>query len=271
MHPILRVGVKAARRAGNIILRHMGNLEQITVEKKGRNDFVSQIDRLAEEDIIDTIRYGYPDHAIVAEESGTQKGKDAITDKHDSYKWIIDPLDGTTNYLHGHPQFAVSIGVTRNDILEHAIIFDPLRDELYTATRGSGAHLNDRRIRVSKAHKLEGALLATGFPFKKLEYIDAWKRVFTALLPKVSDIRRAGAASLDLAYLACGRVDGFWEAGLKPWDIAAGCLLIREAGGLIADFQGNQEYMQSGHLVAANALIFNELLKIVNSRAGEIR
>ena len=268
MSPVLNIAIKAARRAGKTILRYLDRLDRVVVEKKGRNDFVSAVDRMAEEDIIDTIHSLYPNHGIVAEERG---GELAVSD-HPDYReiqWIIDPLDGTANYLHGHPQFAVSIAARQNGELQHAVIFDPLRDEMYTASRGTGAQLNNRRIHVTHQNKLARSLLATGFPHKYQDKnradFDLWMHSFQTLLPKVSDMRRGGSAALDLAYVACGRLDGFWEPGLEAWDIAAGSLLVREAGGLVADFQGAQNFFETGEVIAANRLIFNELLMIVSA------
>ena len=266
MDPILNVAVKAARRAGRTILRYLDRLDRVSVEQKGHNDFVSEVDRMAEEDIIETIRFLYPNHAIVAEESGGELS-DNFGGSGDSgnqeFEWIIDPLDGTANYLHGHPQFAVSIAARQNGRLAHGVVFDPLRDEMYTASRGQGAQLNNRRIRVTHQDKLERSLLATGFPYKHRADFEPWMRSFQTLLPKVADVRRCGSAALDLAYVACGRLDGYWEPGLEPWDIAAGSLLVREAGGLVADFQGKQDFLQTGQVIAANRMIFNELLRII--------
>ncbi|MDH3689014.1 MAG: inositol monophosphatase [Gammaproteobacteria bacterium] len=255
MHPIITIATRAARRAGNVIVRHLDRLDRLEVESKGKNDFVSQVDRLAETEIIQVLRHAYPDHAILAEESGAQEGND--------YEWIIDPLDGTTNYLHGFPQFAVSIALRYRGELQHGLVFDPLRDELFTASRGNGAYLNDRRIRVSKVTQLEDALLGTGFPFRALSKLDLWLLTFRALFPRCSGIRRAGAAALDLAYVATGRFDGFWEMDLSPWDLAAGCLLIQEAGGLLSDFDGEANYLKNGNIVAANSYIYNEMHDII--------
>jgi myo-inositol-1(or 4)-monophosphatase len=253
MHPLLNTAVKAARRAGNILLRNADRLERLTVETKGGNDFVTEVDRLAESEIIEILRRAYPDHAILAEESGAQPG--------DDYCWIIDPLDGTTNFLHSYPQYAVSIALQHKGRLEQAVIFDPHRNELYTATRGQGAHLNDRRIRVSRTQDFNRALLGTGFPFKSREYLEAWIGVFRQVAPETSGVRRAGSAALDLAHVACGRFDAFWEFGLRPWDMAAGCLLIEEAGGLVGDPAGGQAHLRTGLLVAGNPKIYPELLK----------
>ncbi len=255
MHPMLNTAIKAARRAGKVIMRYHDQLDRLAVESKGRNDYVSEVDRRAEEEIIGVIRSAYPDHAILAEESGKQDGND--------YLWIIDPLDGTTNYLHGFPQFSISIALYVQNKPNQAVVFDPLRNELFTAGRGTGAQLNDRRIRVSGTSRLERTLLGTGFPFKSMEHLDSWIKIFRTLLPQTSGVRRAGSAALDLAYVACGRLDGFWEFGLSPWDMAAGCLLIEEGGGLVGDFSGEQGYLESGNLVAGNPKIHPELLRVI--------
>lgn len=265
MSPILNIAVKAARRAGKTILRYYDRLERVTVEQKGPNDFVSEVDRLAEDDIVDIIRARYPGHAIVAEERGGELG--ALGADPRGIEWLIDPLDGTTNYLHGHPQFAVSIAARQDGRLQHAVIFDPLREEMYTASRGQGAQLNSRRIRVTTQDKLAHALLATGSR-KRAGPADPWLRTFKALLAQAVDVRRSGSAALDLAYIACGRLDGYWQSGLAPWDMGAGSLLVREAGGLTADFAGAQQYLESGEIVAANPFIFNELLLVIAAHAN---
>lgn len=255
MHPMLNTAVKAARRAGKVIMRYASQLDRLTVESKGRNDFVSQVDHEAEADIIDTLRRAYPDHAILAEETGRQGKSD--------YLWIIDPLDGTTNYLHGYPQYAVSIGLYHQNKPFQAVVFDPLKNELYTASRGAGAQLNDRRIRVSGLAHLDKALLATGFPFRSMDNLDVFINTFRAILPQVSGVRRAGSAALDLAHVACGRLDGFWEFGLSSWDMAAGGLLVQEAGGLIGDCCGGQTYLESGHIVVGSPKIYAEILTLI--------
>ena len=255
MHPMLNMAIKAARRAGSIIMRYSTQLDRLTVESKGRNDFVTEVDRMAESEIINVIRSAYPDHAILAEESGEQAGN--------NYLWMIDPLDGTTNYLHAFPQFAVSIALLHKGKLDQAVVFDPLRNELFTSSRGTGAQLNDRRIRVSQIQALQYALLGTGFPFKSQESLDLWIKTFRNLLPKSSGVRRAGSAALDLAYVACGRLDGFWEFGLKPWDMAAGCLLIQEAGGLVADISGLEDCLMRGNILAGNPRIYKEMLRSI--------
>ena len=250
---MLNTAIKAARQAGNLILRYSEKLDRLAVETKGRNDFVSEVDRDAEAEIIYVIRKAYPDHAILAEETGEHDGS--------TYQWVIDPLDGTTNFLHGYPQYAVSIALLDKGKLDQAVVFDPLRDELFTASRGAGAQLNDRRIRVSSATRMSEALLGTGFPFKEFDNLETWISSFRTLLPLTSGVRRAGSAALDLAHVASGRLDGFWEIGLKPWDIAAGSLLIEEAGGMVSDFVGGQNFLESGNIVAGAPKIHPEILK----------
>jgi len=253
MHPMLNMAVKAARSAGQIIMRHLDQLERLTVEIKGRKDYVSEVDRMAEHEIIRILHAAYPNHGILAEETGAHAGDDFV--------WIIDPLDGTTNFLHGFPHFGVSIALKHRDRLEQAVVFDAPRNELFTATRGSGAQLNDRRIRVSRVTDLEYALLGAGFPFRSHHYMDAWINTLKEFMLSTSGIRRPGSASLDLAHVACGRFDGFWEMGLSPWDMAAGALLIQEAGGMVSDFAGGQNYLESGNIVAGNPKIHAEMLR----------
>lgn len=261
MQPMLNIAVRAARAAGNIIVRHYDRLDQLTVQTKERNDFVSEVDRQAEQEIIYTLRKAFPNHGILAEESGLKEG--------DDYQWIIDPLDGTTNFLHGFPQFAVSIALRHKGRLEQAVVYDPLRQELFTASRGCGALLNDRRIRVTAHRQLEGALLGTGFPFKSQQHLEAYLDMFRALFPQTAGIRRAGSAALDLAYVAAGRLDGFWEIGLNTWDMAAGVLLIQEAGGLSGDFVGGHDYLEHGNIVAANPKLFPAILKAIRPHLSE--
>jgi myo-inositol-1(or 4)-monophosphatase len=254
---MLNTAITAARAAGNVILRNMDKVDRLTIEVKAKNDFVSEVDRKAEERIIYTLRKAYPDHSILAEESGLDDAQNS------DYQWIIDPLDGTTNFLHGFPQFAVSIALQHKNRLEVAVVFDPLKNELFTAARGEGAQLNERRIRVSAQKRLTGALLGTGFPFKQPQHLDTYLATFKAVHPEAAGIRRAGSAALDLAYLAAGRLDGFWELGLSSWDIAAGVLLVREAGGIVTDFSGNGNYLETGNVVAAAPKLFPELFETI--------
>jgi myo-inositol-1(or 4)-monophosphatase len=259
MHPIINIAVRAARRAGDRIAHSLEQVDRLDVTEKSTNDFVSEVDRQAEETIIAVIREAYPNHGILAEESGAQPGQKGG----EAYQWVIDPLDGTTNFLHGFPQFAVSIAMRHKGRLEHAVIYDPLRQELFSASRGSGAQLNDRRLRVSTRKGLDGALLGTGFPFKQQKYLDTYLATFRALFPMTAGIRRPGSAALDLAYVAAGRLDGFWEIGLQPWDMAAGALLIQEAGGLVSDFSGGNAFLETGNLVAGNPKVFKAILQAI--------
>ncbi len=255
MHPMLTIAVKAARRAGNLIHRAADNLDHLTVTKKSHADYVSEVDRVAEQEIIKTLLDAYPDHAILAEESGAQGDSE--------YVWIIDPLDGTTNFLHGYPQYAVSIALQHKGVLTQAVIYDPTKNDLFTATRGRGAYLNDHRLRVSKRKELADCLIGTGFPYTKFEHLDAYMGILRDMMQKTSGLRRPGSAALDLAYTAAGRYDGFFETGLKPWDIAAGCLLITEAGGLVGDLQGNDGFLKSGNLCAGSPKIFAQMLQVI--------
>ena len=253
MHPMLNTAVKAARRAGNIINRAAQNLDVLAVTQKAANDFVTEVDRDAERAIIKILLDAYPGHSILAEESGASGRSE--------FRWIIDPLDGTTNFLHGFPQYAVSIALEHKGIITQAVIYDPVRNDLFTASRGRGAYLSDHRIRVSRRTRIEQSLLGTGFPFREFSSVDAYLAMFRDLTQKTAGIRRAGAATLDLAYVAAGRLDGFWEFGLSPWDMAAGSLLIVEAGGLVGDFEGNSGFLESGKIVAGNPKVFAQLIQ----------
>jgi myo-inositol-1(or 4)-monophosphatase len=254
MHPILNIAVRAARRAGSIINRATLDGSALEVKSKQVNDYVTQVDRAAEEAIIGIVHKAYPGHAFLAEESGS-------TGAAAEYRWIIDPLDGTTNFIHGFPQYCVSVAVEHRGALAHAVVYDPVRNELFTASKGGGAFLNDRRIRVSKCARLQDALVGTGFPFKELTRVDLYLRQLKRLMSDASGVRRAGAAALDLAYVACGRLDAFWELGLSPWDMAAGALLIQEAGGLVGDLKGDSGFMDSGDVCAAAPKVFPALLE----------
>ena len=256
MQPMLTIAVRAARSAGNIIIRYMDRVDSLSVQSKDRNDFVTEVDQKAEQEIISILRKAYPGHGILAEESGARAG--------DDYEWIIDPLDGTTNYLHGFPQFAVSIALRHKGRMQEAVVYNPLSQELFTASRGYGAFLNERRIRVSNRKGLDGALLGTGFPFKAQQHLETYLDMFRALFPLTAGIRRPGSAALDLAYVAAGRLDGFWEIGLNIWDMAAGVLLIQEAGGISSDFVGGHDYLANGNLVSGNPKVFAEILKTIH-------
>ena len=244
MHPLVNIAVTAARAAGKIIMRHAERVEQLQVEKKGRNDFVTLVDRGAEAAIVEHIRKNYPDHAILAEEGGAS-GESEVT-------WIIDPLDGTTNFLHRLPHYAVSIGVQIKGVLSHGVIYAPCTQDLYTASRGEGAQLNNRRIRVSPCKALEQALVGTGVPIRTAN-LDSYLPQLKNIVSQTAGVRRAGAAALDLAYVAAGRLDAFWELNLKPWDIAAGIVLVQEAGGMVSEIYGGDDVLATGHILAANA------------------
>jgi myo-inositol-1(or 4)-monophosphatase len=265
MQPLLNIAIRAARKAGNLIVRSMNRLDSIAVESKGRNDFVSDVDRGAEQEIINAVRRVYPAHAFLAEESGRTPGVGGP----DEYLWIIDPLDGTTNFLHGFPQFCVSIAVQYRARTEHAVVYDPLRQELFTASRGEGAHLEGRRIRVSATRSLEGALIGTGFPYREnLRHLDAYLAMLKAVSLKAAGVRRPGAAALDLAYVAAARTDAFWELGLSAWDTAAGVLLIQEAGGRIGTLTGG-DYTLGPHIVAGTPKVYEALLAELKPHLGE--
>src|SRR5687767_8077604 len=256
MQPLLNIAVRAARRAGEVIVRGMNRVHRLEIRQKGQNDFVSEIDTQAEMEIIDTVRKSYPDHAFLAEESGSHGGS-----INSEFVWIIDPLDGTTNYLHGFPQFAVSIGVQRRGRMEHGVVYDPLRQELFTTSRGEGAQVDGKRIRVSTHVGLDRALIGTGFPYRSnVQYLDAYLAMLKVVMQATAGIRRPGAAALDLAYVAAGRLDAFWEIGLSPWDTAAGGLLITEAGGLVGTLTG-AEYRQQGHILAGSPKVYAALLE----------
>ena len=244
----MNIAVDAAREAGQVILRHAERMDRVKIGEKARNDLVTDVDQMAEEAIIAVIKEAYPEHDILAEESGVSKTSEQAS----KVRWIIDPIDGTTNFVHGIPVYCTSIAIQVDNKLTHAVIYDPNRNELFTASRGKGAQKDGKRIRVSDTPRLGQALLATGFPYSEMNNLNPWLKSFTALLPRARGIRRAGSAALDLAWVACGRYDAFWELGLKPWDIAAGLLLVKEAGGLVSDNDGKQNQLQSGHIVASN-------------------
>ncbi|WP_373019021.1 inositol monophosphatase family protein [Thiomicrorhabdus sp.] len=258
MHPLLNVASIAARSAGSNIMHHLDNIDRLHIEHKGKNDYVSEVDKEAERTIIQTIQKYYPDHTIIAEESGKSSGN-----KKSDIEWIIDPLDGTTNFLHQFPSFSVSIAVKEKGKLMHGVIFDPLRDEMFSATRGSGAKLNNFRIRTSEQKTLDNALLATGFPYHDFSYLDSYMASLKSFMLTTAGVRRAGSAALDLAYVACGRVDGFWEFNLKPWDIAAGALIAQEAGALVTDFMGAENYLESGNILVSNPKLYKEMAQTI--------
>jgi len=262
---MLNIALRAARNAGEFIARATEHIDLIDVEEKGLNDFVTEVDRSAERLILETLRDKYPDHTYTAEESGTSVGKDKDSGENSEYEWIIDPLDGTTNFIHGFPHYAVSIAVRYQGKLEHAVILDPVRNEEFTASRGRGAQMNGKRLRVSSRKSLTGALIGTGFPFRQDQaaYMDNYLNMFQSVAAKTAGIRRPGAASLDLAYVAAGRIDGFWEMGLQEWDMAAGVLLIQEAGGMVSDITGNNKHLKTGNIVGGNPKVFKALLQTI--------
>jgi myo-inositol-1(or 4)-monophosphatase len=261
MQPMLNIAVRAARSAGDLILRSTDNVGRLTVDQKGKNDYASEVDRMVEREIIGIIKAAYPDHAILAEESGKHKGNDFV--------WVIDPLDGTTNFLHGFPQYSVSIALKYKGKLEVGVVYDPLRDELFTAKRGGGAMLNNRRLRVTHQNSLKGALIGTGFPFKTDKHLDAYIGMFRALTTECAGIRRAGSAALDLAYVAAGRMDGYWEIGIMEWDMAAGILLIKEAGGVVTDFSFNDNYFESGNVIVGSPKMHQLMYQLIEPHVTE--
>ena len=267
MEPMIRVAAAAARKAGEVIAHAFRDIDLIKVEKKAPTDFVTAVDHAAERILIEEISGRFPDHKFLGEETGISGNAES------DVEWIIDPLDGTTNFVRGIPQFAISIGCKVNGRLEHGLILDPISDDEFSASRGQGARLNGKRIRVSDSKALAGSLLATGIPFgdATMPYIESYLKCTEELLKKnTSGIRRLGAASLDLAYLAAGRFDGFYEINLKPWDIAAGVLIVREAGGLVSDLAGGDKYMDTGHILCANPKVFKEMLPIVKRNLGHL-
>jgi myo-inositol-1(or 4)-monophosphatase len=255
VHALLNIAVRAARAAGEVIIRSLNRLESLTITSKDRNDFVTEVDHAAEAEIIKLIRKNYPNHAFLAEESGRSGDSDTV--------WIIDPLDGTTNFLHGFPTFSVSIACQTRGKLEHGVVYDPISQEIFSASRGGGAHLDNRRIRVSKQRVLEGSLIGTGFPYRaNTKYLDSYLSMLKAVMQNTAGVRRPGSAALDLAYVAAGRTDAFWEIGLSPWDTAAGTLLIQEAGGRIGTLTGG-DYTQGGNVLAGTPKVYAALLELL--------
>lgn len=260
--PLLNIAVEAARSAGNIIIRAANRLDTVKIAEKRPNDLVTEIDQRAEQEIIAIVRKAFPSHGFICEESGIIEGGD--------YQWIIDPIDGTRNFIHGFPHYAVSIAVAHKNRIEHGVIYDPNRQELFTASRGKGAHLNERRIRVKDRKRLEECLFGTGFAYRHSDKSSLTPaKIFQSMIALNGDIRRAGAATLDLAYVACGRLDGFWEMGLHIWDIAAGILLVKEAGGMVCDPFGGEDYLKTGNIVAANPAIMRQFLKAIKPQLDE--
>ena len=263
MHPMLNIAIRAARAGGAVIVRHVDRVDTLVITEKARNDFVSDVDRMAEEVIVDTILRSYPQHAILAEESGAHGDSE--------YQWVIDPLDGTTNFLHGLPHYCVSVALLHRGRLDQAVVFDPISQELFTATRGGGAQMDNKRIRASQRKGLKHTLLGTGFPIRQLNHLDSFMASLAAVIPHTAGVRRTGSAALDLAYVAAGRLDGFWEFGLAPWDIAAGALLVREAGGIVTDCEGGENYMDSGNIIAAGPKVIPELGALIQPHARRRR
>ena len=261
-HPMLNVAVKAARTAGSIINRAALDIESVRISQKKANDFVTEVDHAAERIIIDTLLSAYPGHGIWAEESGRTMGA-----KDSDYVWIIDPLDGTTNFIHGLPVYCVSIALAVKGKVEHAVVYDPTRNDLFTASKGRGAFLNERRIRVSKRNQLKESLISTGFPFRPGDDFNRYLAMMGEVMQRTAGLRRPGAAALDLAYVAAGFTDGFFETGLKPWDVAAGSLLITEAGGLIGNFVGEADFMDQGECLAGNPRVFAQLVQLLGKHS----
>jgi myo-inositol-1(or 4)-monophosphatase len=257
MHPTLSTAVKAARRAGSIITRASEDIGSLTINDKGFNDFVSEVDLASEKEIIRVLKASYPDHAFLGEESGLSHQADNV--------WIIDPLDGTTNFLHGFPQYCVSIALEEKGEITQAVIYDPNRNDLFTATKGQGAYLNQRRMRVSNKSKLKECILGTGFPFRDFQHLPVYLKIFEEVVRGTSGVRRPGSAALDLAYVAAGWFDGFFEINLSKWDIAAGGLLVTEAGGIVSDFSEKDGWLHSGNIVATTPKIYDPLIKIIRN------
>ena len=261
MHPMLNTAIKAARAAGEIILRNIDRVDTLTISNKSRNDYVSEVDKKAEAEIIRILSRAYPEHGFFGEESGDQsEGRE--------YQWVIDPLDGTTNFLHAIPQYSVSIALRRDRHFEQAVVYVPFKDELYTASRGAGAQLNGKRIRVSSARSLEGALLGTGIPFREDQNLELYLETLRVLVPGTAGVRRAGSAALDLAYVAAGRFDGFWEFGVNKWDVAAGILLVQEAGGLVGDLYGGLNHYENGDILCGGAKVYKNMLERLRNVSG---
>jgi len=258
LHPMLNIAIKAARAAGAVINRASLDIEKVQVESKGVNDFVTEIDKHAEAVIVDILLQAYPGHGILAEESGRELGA-----KDSEFLWIIDPLDGTTNFIHGFPVYGVSIALAWRGVVQQAVVYDPNRNDLFYASRGRGAYLNDRRLRVSKRLRLADSLIGTGFPFRKGDNFKRYMKMFEEISQQCAGLRRPGAASLDLCYVAAGYYDGFFETGLSPWDIAAASLIITEAGGLIGNFSGEADFLYQREVVAGNPKVYGQLVNIL--------
>ncbi len=260
-NPFLNTAIEAAHKGGDLLMKYRDRVDSIPVERKARGDYASEIDRACEALIRTELKRRYPDHAVVGEEDGRTGDSEHV--------WLVDPIDGTSNYLRGIPHYAISIAQVVKGRVEHGVVYDPARDELFAASRGQGATLNNRRIRVSGRNTLSGAVLGAAFPFRSRRLLPAYMSMFDALFDEAEDIRRAGAASLDLAYVACGRLDGYWELALKPWDIAAGALLVQEAGGVVMDIAGGDRWLQSGHVLAAPFKLITPLRKAIEPHLTE--
>ncbi len=258
LHPMINVAIKAARAAGSIINRAALDVEAVRISQKQVNDFVTEVDHAAEQAIIEMLLTAYPGHGILAEESGSEHGA-----KDSDYVWIIDPLDGTTNFIHGLPVYCVSIALTVKGKVEQAVVYDPSRNDLFTATKGRGAYMNDRRIRVSKRTRMQECLISTGFPFRPGDDFNAYLRMMGEVMQRTAGLRRPGAAALDLAYVAAGFTDAFFETGLQPWDVAAGSLLVTEAGGLVGNFTGESDFLHQQECLAGSPKIYGQMVSIV--------
>ncbi|MFZ1180145.1 MAG: inositol monophosphatase family protein [Herbaspirillum sp.] len=258
--PMLNTAIKAARRAATIINRASFDVSLLKITRKQHNDFVTEVDKAAEDAIIEVLKNAYPDHAILAEESGPSAN---LHDDNENV-WIIDPLDGTTNFIHGFPQYCISIALQQRGQITQAVIYDPTRNDLFTASKGAGAYLNEKRIRVTRRDKIADALIGTGFPFRDMAGLDEYMKMFRIMTENCAGLRRPGAAALDLAWVAAGRLDGFFEKGLKPWDIAAGSLLVMEAGGIVGTFNGEADYLHKGDVLAGNPKIFSQQVKLLS-------
>ncbi len=256
MQAFLTIAVRAARKAGDFIIREADHIK--SVQSKPQSDYVTNVDQMAESLIIDTISHSYNDHAFIGEETGKTGESD--------YEWIIDPIDGTTNFIRKVPHWAISIACRYKNRTEVGLVYDPIREELFTAVRGRGAQLNGKRIRVSQSKGLEHNIIGTGFPFRNKTMLDKYQQIFAKIFPHCSDMRRAGSAALDLAYVAAGRYDGFWEFGLNDWDTAAGTLLVQEAGGMVSDLNGNPNFEKSDSLLAASPKSFKSILQVINQK-----
>ncbi len=266
LHPMLNIAIKAARTAGSIINRASLDLDVLKIGAKGANDFVTEVDQAAERAIIEVLLQAFPDHGILAEESGREHGR-----RDSEYTWIIDPLDGTTNFIHGFPFYAVSIALAHRGILQQAVVYDPSRNDLFHASRGRGAFLNNRRLRVSRRTRLEESLIGTGFPFRKGDNFKRYVRMFEEVMQSCAGVRRPGAAALDLCHVAAGSYDGFFEIGLNPWDAAAGALMITEAGGLVGNFSGDSDFLYQREIVAGTPKVYGHLVKILAPYSRAIR